>query len=54
MCQAMNEYVMHVKHDHGKTRLVVHARNIAEAVSMLCAAEGCPERAIFKIEIHYK
>lgn len=46
----MNTYIITLKHDSGKTKLITNADNEAQAVKLVCDAEGCPPHAIIKIE----
>ena len=46
----MHLFKVTVQHDTGKTRFQVVAANEAAARSMVCASEGCPDRAIVKIQ----
>lgn len=43
-------YVATIKHDRGKFKLTVHARNKGVAREMITKAEGCPDRAILSLK----
>lgn len=46
----MTNYKLTVKHDNGKFTVKTSARDEAAAVQSTCAAYGCPESAIVKIQ----
>lgn len=46
----VNEYIVTVKHDEGKTKLRVTASSEDAAKKKIMSAEGCPERAIISIK----
>jgi hypothetical protein len=45
-----NRYKYTLKHDNGKIAFIICATDLANATSLICKVENCPERAILKIE----
>ena len=50
MSDQWSYYRATLRHDHGRFRLTVFAPSEESARRMICAAEGCPERSILKVE----
>ena len=48
--KGMHLFKVTVQHDNGKMRFQIIAADEAAARSMVCASEGCPDRAIVKIQ----
>lgn len=50
----MNRYKVYLRHDNGVVSFYVMADSIAQAVERVLAAEGAPERAIYRIDANPK
>lgn len=44
-------YIVTVKHDNGVSKIGTCSTSKASAIELIMKAEGCPKRAIVKVEI---